>query len=205
MQIKLVFTRKVVHLASFWRWGFLELGSGLFTGRNSTGDVMLLQLTNRTVRDISRRSRRSICQSFFFTAWIYNIIQIHSGETSRPLDVVARSVFARPHALKHASLSFKNLWEVDLTCRKSNVRRAVLKDASKQTVLLSFWICKFSFELGGQFRTLLNSKLSGLQSSTSIHQIRRIQKRIHARKRLQKDAASVSGFTGFMWTKNQLV
>ena len=30
MQVKLIFTRKVVHLASFWKWGFLELGSGLF-------------------------------------------------------------------------------------------------------------------------------------------------------------------------------
>ena len=28
-QIKLIFTRKVAHLASFWKWGFLELGSGL--------------------------------------------------------------------------------------------------------------------------------------------------------------------------------
>ena len=28
MQIKLIFTRKVVHLASFWKWGFLEFGSG---------------------------------------------------------------------------------------------------------------------------------------------------------------------------------
>ena len=30
MQVKLIFTRKVVHLASFWKWGFLELGGGLF-------------------------------------------------------------------------------------------------------------------------------------------------------------------------------
>ena len=29
MQKNLIFTRKVVHLASFWKWGFLELGSGL--------------------------------------------------------------------------------------------------------------------------------------------------------------------------------
>ena len=29
MQIKLIFTRKVVHLASFWKWGFLEVGNGL--------------------------------------------------------------------------------------------------------------------------------------------------------------------------------
>ena len=30
MQIKLIFTWKVVHLASFWKWGILELGSGLY-------------------------------------------------------------------------------------------------------------------------------------------------------------------------------
>ena len=30
MQIKLIFTTKVSHLASFWEWDFLELGSGLF-------------------------------------------------------------------------------------------------------------------------------------------------------------------------------
>ena len=29
MQIKLIFTRKVLQLASFWKWGFMELGSGL--------------------------------------------------------------------------------------------------------------------------------------------------------------------------------
>ena len=28
-QIILIFTRKVVHVASFWKWGSLELGSGL--------------------------------------------------------------------------------------------------------------------------------------------------------------------------------
>ena len=30
MQIKLIFARKIVHLASFWKWGFLKLKSGLF-------------------------------------------------------------------------------------------------------------------------------------------------------------------------------
>ena len=29
VQIKLIFKRKVVHLASFWKWGFLELASYL--------------------------------------------------------------------------------------------------------------------------------------------------------------------------------
>ena len=42
------------------------------------------------------------------------MIQIHSGETSRPQDFVARSVATRPLALKLASLAFKNLGEVDL-------------------------------------------------------------------------------------------
>ena len=30
MQIKLTFTKKVLHLASFWKWEFLELVIGLF-------------------------------------------------------------------------------------------------------------------------------------------------------------------------------
>ena len=35
MQIKLFFTIKVVHLASFWKWGVLELGSGLILSASS--------------------------------------------------------------------------------------------------------------------------------------------------------------------------
>ena len=49
----------------------------------------------------------------FFLAWISNMIQIHSGEASQPWDFVALSVDARPRALNLASLTFKNLWEVD--------------------------------------------------------------------------------------------
>ena len=30
MQIKLIFTTKVLHLVSYWNWEFLELGIGLF-------------------------------------------------------------------------------------------------------------------------------------------------------------------------------
>ena len=44
---------------------------------------------------------------FFFFPWIYNMIQIHADETSRPPDFVARSVAARPRALKLASLTFQ--------------------------------------------------------------------------------------------------
>ena len=78
------------------------------------------QLTNRTVSDISRRSRHSICQSFF-PAWIYNMILIHSDETGRPQDVVARSFASRPHALKLASLTFSTYKES--TCSTSRTGR----------------------------------------------------------------------------------
>ena len=50
----------------------------------------------------------------FFSTWIYNMIQIHSGETSRPWDFVTCSVAARPHATKFVLCTFKELWEVDL-------------------------------------------------------------------------------------------
>ena len=45
MQIKLIFTRKVVPLASFWKWGFLELGSGIFGGRFWTEEREGVKLT----------------------------------------------------------------------------------------------------------------------------------------------------------------
>ena len=50
----------------------------------------------------------------FFPAWIYNMIQIQSGETIWPQDFVACSVAAQPNAPKFALHSFKELWEVDL-------------------------------------------------------------------------------------------
>ena len=164
-----------MHLCSAFFPGFLRLGLfipvWLEIHRSKILPVTSWQLTNGTVSDISRRSRHSICQSFFpawighfrvpksltfkmrlgaqpflwkwvLFAWewkndfhikgwaptlvlkqrpggtrkwrIYNMIQIHSGETIRPRDFLARSVAARPHALKLASLTFKNLWEVDL-------------------------------------------------------------------------------------------
>ena len=35
MQIKLIFTTKVSHLASFWKWDFLELGNGLLADHSN--------------------------------------------------------------------------------------------------------------------------------------------------------------------------
>ena len=39
MQIKLIFTTKVSHLASFWKCDFLELGNGLLAGRITGGEI----------------------------------------------------------------------------------------------------------------------------------------------------------------------
>ena len=106
---------KVLYFSPGWLCHF----KGLFIPvsceirRSKVLPVTSWQLTNRTVSDISLRSRHGICQSFF-PAWIYSTIHIHSGKTSRPQGVVGRSLVARPHALKLASLTFKNLSEVDL-------------------------------------------------------------------------------------------
>ena len=40
----------------------------------------------------------------FFPTWIYNMIEIHSGEASQPRDFVARSVAARCHTVLWSSL-----------------------------------------------------------------------------------------------------
>ena len=44
-----------------------------------------------------------------FSVSIYNMIQIHSGEASRSRDFSDHLVAVRPHALKLALLTFKNL------------------------------------------------------------------------------------------------
>ena len=68
------------------------------------------QLTNRTVKDISRGSGHSICQSFFSRV---NLLWFKSIQ-AKQVDLQISSVGARPHALKLASITSKNLWKVDL-------------------------------------------------------------------------------------------
>ena len=63
-------------------------------------------------------SRHSLqCMSIiFFPAWVYNIIQIHSGKISWPSDFVAHSVAALPHALKAHVCTLLRTYERS-TCR----------------------------------------------------------------------------------------
>ena len=51
MQIKLIVTRKVLPLCSFWKWEFLELGSGLFTTAVSLDVRNQAKLTTREQLD----------------------------------------------------------------------------------------------------------------------------------------------------------
>ena len=73
--IKLIFTRKVVHLASFWKWGFLELGSGLlrpFTQLQSKHSQFweYFILNNKKRFD----KKLEIFRYFFFTFYIQFIL-----------------------------------------------------------------------------------------------------------------------------------
>ena len=55
IQIKLIFTRKVVHLAPFWKWGFLELWSGLLPSPSS-----LLKLPTNTKATTAKTSLKTL-------------------------------------------------------------------------------------------------------------------------------------------------
>ena len=63
------------------------------------------------------------------------MIQIHSGETSRPQDFVARLVAARPCALKLASL----------TCKRSTCSKSSALSVWIQTLILWFFVWKCPF------------------------------------------------------------
>ena len=63
MQIKLIFTRKVVHLASFWKWGFLELGSGLL------GSWLVMQLVIHSHTRLLRETRKLSVLSFHWDGY----------------------------------------------------------------------------------------------------------------------------------------
>ena len=58
MQIKLIFTTKVSHLATFWEWDFLELGNGLFDQVYMIGGV-----THRMLPHLSGVPRRHVNRS----------------------------------------------------------------------------------------------------------------------------------------------
>ena len=62
MQIKLIFTRKVLHLASFWKWGFMELRSGLlcWTKFGKKSIKWYWRLFMATFKDFYSGSKKSI-------------------------------------------------------------------------------------------------------------------------------------------------
>ena len=55
MQIKLNFTRKAVHLASYWKWGILGLGNGLLSIKPRFFSTLVLWTLNEQRRVSSKR------------------------------------------------------------------------------------------------------------------------------------------------------
>ena len=58
VQIKLIFTRKGVHLTSFWMWGFLELGSGLLKR------LLCWKRTRKRVSELGKRKKPPLLLHF---------------------------------------------------------------------------------------------------------------------------------------------
>ena len=79
MQIKLIFIRKVVHLASFWKWGFLELESGPLTNTRLRRGFKLFP-SQRSSLAINQRINKGITVTtvtvtygniWFYNKWIF--------------------------------------------------------------------------------------------------------------------------------------
>ena len=95
------------------------------------------QLTNRTMSDISRLSRHSICQSFFSRMNLY--YDSNPFRRNKSTSTLRRS---RPHALKLAPLTFKNLgrlvanlWCGQGHCQISSVYVTETKTQQQQQLL----------------------------------------------------------------------
>ena len=105
MQIKLIFTRKVVHLASFWKWGFLEFGSGLFL---------------KTIRGMGTSFRRNDFWDRFsgqaYLVYIFKIFtQLNRDSHWLILGHLAltkiKSVYSDRHVIKHGGKWHDKRWE----------------------------------------------------------------------------------------------
>ena len=89
MQIKLIFTRKVVHLASFWKWGSLELGSGLEPWKGLYLFVYLYQQMKTTLKSTGHEIYISVKKSFT----IFSCISMHLAILQRQLGVSLNNLF----------------------------------------------------------------------------------------------------------------
>ena len=58
--------KKVVHLASFWKWGFLELGSGLFSRSKKFGSALIrIRFGSWKVRRLNRAKHLKFYSTFY--------------------------------------------------------------------------------------------------------------------------------------------
>ena len=74
-QIKLIFTRKAVHLVSFWKWGFLELWSGLFPiGKFRPGNQDFLVKRSVAPGNLPPKRPEKSCSIYFPTGFCRNFL-----------------------------------------------------------------------------------------------------------------------------------
>ena len=114
MHIKLIFTRKVVHLASFWKWGLLELGSGLLTS-NVPQKVITWNRGQGSLRSayfFSSKLWKSYRKSSFKppTPSLISIRNTCEGKTTATNQWVMSQIFSRPESVK--SLNFIPKFEI---------------------------------------------------------------------------------------------
>ena len=76
MQIKLIFTTKISHLASFWKWNVLELGNGLLLvsflhllGTLRSNDAADNENVKKNNRLISKTTTSHVHRTFLFISF----------------------------------------------------------------------------------------------------------------------------------------
>ena len=81
MQIKLVFIRKFLHLASFWKWEFLEHGNGLYV--TCTSPIMHLICPSSPPPQILHNSLFFFCAGYYSRPkrnWKESLCKISGGK-----------------------------------------------------------------------------------------------------------------------------
>ena len=150
MQVKLIFTRKVVLLASFWKWGFLELGSGL----SLMISVVQLNLSTTATLGTEESGRcrevlnKSQCMDFL-SAWTKNCGRCREVDARGGFDLI----LAKPTQF-YCVLPMKP----GIMFFKTHYKEKWAKLRSSYVVLVDSQIRSYLNSVTGRKRTALASK-----------------------------------------------
>ena len=150
-QIKLIFTRKVMHLTSFWKWDFLDFGNGLLHWN------CYLYLCHRTFFGLSWSALQ------LFVPWVsikfFDKYFLRRGVPGLHCWYIDYSeLFIKFIAQEYL---FLNFWKTQLTCMTNiRIRITMFYGLSKHSELIygSLFIIRFRFRF--RFRYRLRAILS---------------------------------------------